>query len=89
MSEPEADDTPRISSLFLESLREGRIDDARIQIEALDDVTPREPRSRLTRGVNCKPRLNPRPSSDGSFCRRAAEDGADVSRRISVYTLGR
>ena len=42
--EPEADDATRISRLFLESLREGRIADARIQIAALHDVTPREPR---------------------------------------------
>ena len=38
------DDATRVSHLFLESLREGRIDDARIQIEALHDVTPQEPR---------------------------------------------
>jgi hypothetical protein len=44
VTEPEADDAPRITRLFLESLREGRIDDARIQIEALHDVTPQEPR---------------------------------------------
>ena len=42
-AEPEPDDAARISRLFLESLREGRIADARIQVEALDDVTPREP----------------------------------------------
>jgi hypothetical protein len=38
------DDAERISRLFLGSLREGRTGDARIQIEALHDVTPREPR---------------------------------------------
>jgi hypothetical protein len=43
-AEPAADDAARISGLFLESLRVGRIDDARIQIEALHDVTPQEPR---------------------------------------------
>jgi hypothetical protein len=35
------DDATRLSRLFLASLREGRIADARVQIEALDDITPR------------------------------------------------
>ena len=64
-AEPEADDA-RISRLFLESLRDGRLADARIQIEALDDVTPREPRFTFDARANCELRPNPRQrSNDG------------------------
>ena len=38
------DDATRLARLFLASLREGDIERARIQLAALDDITPKEPR---------------------------------------------
>ncbi len=38
-----ADNATRLSRRFLASLRKGDIDTARIQISALNDITPREP----------------------------------------------
>jgi hypothetical protein len=38
------DDATRLARRFLASLRKGEIEAARIQIAALDDITPREPR---------------------------------------------
>jgi hypothetical protein len=44
VSASESDDVVRLSRRFLDSLREGRIADACIQLTALHDVTPPEPR---------------------------------------------
>jgi hypothetical protein len=38
-----ADDATRLSRMFLASLREGRMSDARIQLAALNDVMPADP----------------------------------------------
>jgi hypothetical protein len=67
------DDTTRMARRFLASLRKGDVKAAHIQIAALDDITPREPRADLDELGRLKSQEGARPGHDPGTATRPAQ----------------
>jgi hypothetical protein len=77
------DDTTRMARRFLASLRKGDVKAAHIQIAALDDITPREPRADLDELGRLKSQEGARPGHDPA--QQHAPRNTAVSRQATLH----